>query len=167
MQENRATRLIYVISVCSALALLTAYCSEYFFHIRPCALCYYQRYAIIGVLVCSVICLWGNFFRVRFWFLCLTLMSVISNFILAAYQVLVEYKLLPAPSVCRKFSVSSSNFQEFQNALTHVKKHISCEDVAWKLFGVSFAGYNVIFSLFLIAICLYAMQLLNSSGTKR
>ena len=156
-------KLIYVVILYSFLSLIIAYGSEYFFHIKPCALCFYQRYSIIFALTFSMLSVFVLNKTIRIYSLFLTVMSFLLNFIVAIYQILIEHKILPAPLMCRKTSFSGNNFQEFKQSLMLMKKHISCDNVSWELFGISFAGYNALFSLLLIVICIIIIKSLNLS----
>lgn len=139
-------------------ALVTAYGSEYFFGLRPCELCYYQRYAFFIILFFSLaLALWAGTKTHRKRFLGLLLLSLLfaGNASIAGYQVLVEKKIIPAPKVCR--AKKATTLEELRAQLEKGPP-VSCDKVAWSLFGISMAGYGVLYNLAFVLYLLICLQ---------
>ena len=73
---------------------------------------------------------------------------------LAAYHAGVEWKWWPGPSDCSAAAaggdLTTGNLLESLESAPVVR----CDEAAWRLFGLSLAGYNVLISLALAAIAL-------------
>lgn len=142
----------------SLMALLSAYGAEHFFGLKPCELCHYQRYAFLLLLAVSVVCLSGGFVKnplKRFWALVLLAILFAGNGGIATFQVLVEQKVIPAPKVCR---IKKATTLEELRAQIEAGPPVSCDKVAWSLWGLSMAGYGALYNfmmVFYLMVCLY------------
>jgi disulfide bond formation protein DsbB len=60
----------------------------------------------------------------------------------------VEWKLWPGPSACTGFGYvpGADDFNAF--------KVVRCDEAQWRLFAISLAGYNAIFSLLIAGVAL-------------
>lgn len=139
-------------------ALLIAYVSEHFFGLKPCELCYYQRYAFFAILFFALLlALWAGTKTYQKRFLGLLLLSFLfaGNAGIAGYQVLVEKKIIPAPKVCR--AKKAATLEELRAQLEKGPP-VSCDKVAWSLFGISMAGYGVLYNLAFMIYLLICLQ---------
>lgn len=139
-------------------ALVTAYGSEHFLGLKPCELCYYQRYAFFVILfVALLFALWAGArtYQKRFFGLLLLSLLFAGNGGIAGYQVLVEKKIIPAPKVCR--AKKAKTLEELRAQLEKGPP-VSCDKVTWSLFGISMAGYGVLYNL---AFVLYLLTCLE------
>lgn len=146
--------LLWFVFTLSLVAVLGAYVFEIFFKAIPCTLCYYQRYIYVFIFALA---LYGlivkRVFKKRI-LLFLSALVFLGNAIVAAYQVLVEQKILPLPQVCRPQKVAADSFAAFKSGLLGAEKApIPCDFISFELFGVSMAGYNTVIC-FIVALCL-------------
>jgi disulfide bond formation protein DsbB len=138
--------------------ILTALAFEYIGNYIPCPLCLQQRYAYyagIPLLFGALILLSAE---ERHWasliFLAVSLFFL-ANAGLGVYQAGAEWKLWQGPSTCAVAQpISTSAGDLFKNLpATNV---VRCDQAPWHFLGLSFAGWNVVFSLAMFAGCLRA-----------
>ncbi len=125
----------------------TAYFFEHVLGILPCDLCQYQRLAwwiALGVAG-------GTFYLRRKSNLLLTGLTLTAVVILAGaatagYHVGVEQKWWEGPSSCTSGALNDLDINALKEAIMKAPV-IRCDDVAWTLFGISMAGYNLLLGL--------------------
>jgi len=73
----------------------------------------------------------------------IALILIAATGVIGAYQAGVEWKFLPGPTSC-----TGARF-EFHGAadLVNAAPVVRCDEASWRLFGISLAGYNAVFSL--------------------
>jgi disulfide bond formation protein DsbB len=141
-------------------ALSVAYIGEYFYNLRPCMLCYYQRY---GFMVATFVAATGSCLtlsRHQIYALYATGMALLVTFSIAVYQVLVEKHLIAVPQLCKGTHITATSFQDFKQGFTTQPALPPCDQVPWELFGISLAGYTAFFTLLLAMICFLMATLL-------
>ncbi|GHE64885.1 disulfide bond formation protein DsbB [Camelimonas fluminis] len=85
---------------------------------------------------------------------------------LGAYHAGVEWKFWPGPPGCSGQG-SPTDAANLLNQLQSIRI-VSCTDAAWRLFGLSMAGWNVLVSLALTAVAgAGAMRVAQSPGGRR
>lgn len=141
-----------LVTLC-ALSLGMALMAEHFFDIKPCALCHYQRYVFLATAGVGITALLLN--KALDGIKIATGLFFINGGI-AFYQVLVEQHILPAPETCRSIVPSSENLETLTAQLLN-QSFVPCDQVAWSLFGISFAGYNVLFCFGLVIVTFFGM----------
>jgi len=116
----------------------------------PCELCILQRWphlaaAIIGALIWVL--------GWRRWLALLGLIAALTAFGLAVYHSGVELKLWLGPQHCSG-GVSGLATMSTQDLMAALEKApvVRCDEVSWKLFGISMAGWNAICSAGLAAL---------------
>ena len=76
---------------------------------------------------------------------------------LGTYHAGVEWKFWPGPTDCSgpvtDFTKRGSLLDQLQSVQV-----VRCDEAAWRLFGVSLAGYNVLISLALAAIAAFGLR---------
>jgi len=76
---------------------------------------------------------------------------------LAFFHTGVEFKFWPGPASCAGGGGAGvTDAGSLAGALNAGASGPSCADAPWRLFGISMAGYNLLFSAALFAICLIA-----------
>ncbi|MTH78733.1 disulfide bond formation protein B [Paracoccus aestuariivivens] len=115
----------------------------------PCELCIMQRWphlaaAVIGGLM--AVLGWKR------WLALLGLVAAATALGLATYHAGVEMKLWLGPQHCSG-GVSGLASMSTQDLLSALEKApvVRCDEVSWKLFGISMAGWNAICSAVLTA----------------
>lgn len=93
-----------------------------------------RKVLLLGFLVIAAVMLWNSG--------------------LSAFHAGVEWKFWPGPADCsgpiNNFGSAGSLLHSLQNI--HI---VRCDEAAWRLFGISLAGYDVLVSLFLTAVAVY------------
>ena len=139
--------------------LATAHAFETFGGYAPCMLCLRQRevyWVILGAgLIFMVLVRTPGGPRWRAatnWVLAL---AFAVSCAIAVYHAGAEWKFWPGPQTCSGVAkVKMSDMQALLDGATF--KPPSCEDAAWRLFGLSMAGYNALISLGLTALSVLA-----------
>ena len=139
------TTLVLVASA-SALALTAAFIGQYVFDLPPCDLCIYQRYPYVIAIALCLVTLMPATRPFAAWALILSALILSINSGIAAYHVGVEQHWWIGPEGCTGPGGTPQTLDALraQIAATPV---IRCDDIAFSLFGISMAGYNVLFSL--------------------
>ena len=88
---------------------------------------------------------------------------ILAGGILAGYHAGVEWKWWEGPTDC----TGTGNFSSETSLLPDLSKPalVPCDQAAWRLFGISLAGYNFLFALALVSVCLWAVR--NPAGVER
>ncbi len=75
---------------------------------------------------------------------------------LAFYHTGVEFKFWPGPATCLADSDTISSIDTIAKSLGERAPGPACDEVSWRLFGVSMAGYNLLASAGLFALTFVA-----------
>jgi disulfide bond formation protein DsbB len=119
---------------------------QYLDHLPPCELCMWQRYPHIASAVVGL----GGGLLVSYGLLdaklakplaILAALLVATSGAIAVYHAGVEWHWWAGPSTC-----TGPAFR-FEGALDLNAPVVACDRAAWRLFGISMAGYNAIVSL--------------------
>ena len=145
LQQNAPLALV----LASALVLGAAYAFQYLGDLPPCDLCWLQRYVYMAAIPLGLVA-WaldrpedGALYS-GLGLAALALLFAAGAGI-AGYHVGVEQHWWRGPEACTG-SALNGDFQDMFNKLVATKV-VRCDEVAWSLFGVSMAGYNVLVSL--------------------
>ena len=134
--------------VASGLMLTAAHIFQAFGY-APCHLCLRQREVYWAILGVSAVALASN--RVRPDALQARLFTILIGlgFLygagVAAFHAGVEWKFWPGPEIC---AGGFGNFQarDLSKALEGPQRIIRCDEAAWRMLGISMAGYNALIS---------------------
>ena len=149
MTKKINKKLLLTILILISLILATAYLIEYQLNYQPCKLCIYERVPYIF----SIFLIIKIFFFKGYEKATLLVLSLIffASSILAFYHFGIEQGFFNESFVCNTGSFSENLSKE--QLLEQLKQNtVSCKDVAFKIFGLSLAAINMIFSLFLSVI---------------
>jgi disulfide bond formation protein DsbB len=149
LQAPRATGA--TILAASFAILGATFALQYLAALEPCPLCVYQRYPYAVTLGLSAVALAltgrtplaGPYFGPALTALCGIAFTAGAG--IAAYHVGVEQGWFQASKACTSPAFGSADIEDMMAQLkaTPVAR---CDQVAWSLFGVSLAGYNLIAS---------------------
>jgi len=148
--ENKSFLTMALVAAASFGALGLAYIAQYGFALWPCNLCWGQRVPYALALVFALISLTPAVdapTRRVVAFHCAGLF--LFNAGLAFYHVGVEQKWWEGPAECVGRPMNYS-INDLAAALTQTGR-TGCDEIAFQLFGISMAGYNVIAGLILAA----------------
>ncbi|OLL50865.1 disulfide bond formation protein B [Bartonella henselae] len=125
----------------------------------PCDLCLIERFPYYGSLPFLLLAGVGAwFFRTSFWvqlsFWCVFVLMTIS-LVLAVYHAGVEYGFWPAPLSCGVNVIRRTpDVNQLFNQLNNIHPP-SCSEASIRFLFLSFAGWNVVSSLFSMLTSLY------------
>lgn len=136
--------LILVLSL-TIFCLMTAYAFEHFMDIKPCILCLYQRYIFMIIGSISLICLFLADRPVALYAPYTLTAIFFAMMCLAGYQVAIENHWIATPSLCASNLAPANSIEELKDSLM-ATDHVPCDKVQWSIFGISMAGFNVMYS---------------------
>jgi len=150
MSKKNNIFLILILLVIS-LSLLGAFFIEYVLNHNPCKLCIYER---IPYILSILLIIEFLFFKKngKITLLILAITFSIST-VLAFYHFGIDQEFFSELSMCNIKNTSEAlSKEELLNQLK--QNNVSCRDVTFKLFGLSLASINTIFSFILSVIFL-------------
>ncbi len=147
-------------ALASAALLAGAHAFERFGGLAPCALCLDQREAHwAGLAVALAGLALGLFFKARRVAAAAAGACALVYLIsagLAFYHTGVEHKFWPGPATCSGAGLAAADDAALGDVLSGVAPIVSCTDPQWTFLGVSMAGYNLLVSAGLLALCAIA-----------
>jgi disulfide bond formation protein DsbB len=146
------------IALIGAAAILGAYFFQYVIKLAPCPLCLEQRIPYyIGIPLALVVAFAASRrappLAIELGFMALVLVFLYGAG-LGIYHAGIEWKFWTGPTECtgtvNPFGGSGDLLSQIQNTSV-----VRCDEAAWRLFGLSLAGYNAIVSVLLaiVAFC--------------
>ena len=129
-------------------ALAAALASQHWGGLQPCVLCMYQRYAYLGAIAFGLLGLIaGPRDEARRAAVALAGIAFLTGAAIAAFHVGVEQQWWRGTEECHAPAFDpNASIADLRKQLLETK-FVPCDEVAWSLFGVSMAGYNVLASL--------------------
>lgn len=138
------TAAIYV-AIAAAGLLVTVFVMEHGFGIAPCNLCLLQRWphgAVIPLAALALVPGISNSGRCYLLLLCAAAFATTTG--IGIYHVGVEQGIFEGPTACSG-GITGDSIEELRRKLMAAPV-VKCDEVAWSLFGISLAGYNVLAS---------------------
>jgi disulfide bond formation protein DsbB len=141
-----------------ALALiLGAIAFQYIGGYPPCEMCHWQRWPHIAA---AVIGLGGGLLleigsldrKLALPLAVLAVALVAASGAIGVYHAGVEWRFWPGPAACTSAYVPGQVVD-----LTHFGHVPLCDRAAWRLFGISMAGYNALISMGTVAVAAFAL----------
>ena len=156
MMSVSATRIALLLGAVSTALILGALGFEYIGGYPPCEMCMWQRYphyaamivGLLGGILLTRSVLPQNLARVV---AILTIVLVGISGAIGVYHAGVEWHWWAGPGACTGSAFQLSGKLDLN---AHV---VSCDHAAWRLFGISMAGYNAVISLGAAAIAAIAL----------
>lgn len=118
---------------------------------KPCPLCHQQRwayYAAIPALFVSLILIASDQRRIAGVVLLLVSLAFLANGALGVYHAGAEWKFWPGPDTCGGTGAITTQAGGLLKQL-ETARVVRCDEAPWRMFGLSFAGWNVVSSLLL------------------
>jgi disulfide bond formation protein DsbB len=146
MTRPNSTHIALMLGAVSLALILGALGFQYIGGYPPCEMCMWQRYPHFAAIVVGL----GGGFLLQSGVLAQNLakpVAILTALLLAVtgaigvYHAGVEWKMWAGPAAC-----TGSAFQ-LTGTLDLNAHVVSCDHAAWRLFGVSMAGYNALISL--------------------
>ena len=144
----------------SALMLLVAHGAQTFGHLSPCELCLHQREGYWATFYESLVGYGIARWRVALSRALLGLLAALFavETALAAYHAGVEWRWWPGPASCTGVQ-SGVTAAQISRLLSGASLHVvQCDQAAWRLFGLSMAGWNCLAALALTIATLVALR---------
>ena len=136
-----ATRSARVVALAVPTALLGgAYLGQYAFHLVPCEMCWWQRYAHFAALALALLALLRPSAQLLTW---LAALAILVGGLLGLYHAGVEYGWWQGFTACTsEVKLGDDPLSAILNA-----PMIRCDQVQWSLAGISLAGFNFLISV--------------------
>ena len=146
--------LIFLAAAGSALMLAGAFAFQYLGGLAPCHLCLLQRWphaaaALIGVLALLIP---GRLLPLA------GALAALTTAGLGLYHSGVERHWWPGPNTCTSGDISQLSVGDLTDKLLANTTVIQCDQVAWAMWGLSMASWNMLGSLVLVALWLMAAR---------
>ena len=141
INKTLTIKLIFLISI---VALTSAFFIEHVLGHQPCNLCILER--IPYLLAIIIILLNYKFIHLeKYFILSITLIFLIAT-ALSLYHLGIEQGFINESLICELNG--GSNLLSKEDILKQLQqKNVSCQDVTFKIFGLSLTSYNIIISL--------------------
>jgi disulfide bond formation protein DsbB len=155
---------VIFVLVASAAVLGTALLSQHWGGLAPCELCLIQRWPWGAAIVISFVATMVGGRTALPWVALLLAAVFAIGSALAFYHVGVEQHWFAGPTACSGAATAADTVEALKAQILR-QQPVRCDDVAWSLWGVSMAGWNLLASLVMTGICLAA--LLRRRGSRR
>lgn len=137
------------LALLAAAVLLAALGFQHLGGYRPCPLCLYQRWPWWAAAALGLLAVLAAPRRraAAAAFLALASLGLMAGASVAGYHAGVEWGFFPPPGTC---AASGIDFEAGAGALEDAvmaRPPVRCDAAAWRLLGVSMAGYNALLSL--------------------
>ena len=154
LQARTAAALIVL---ASAATVGAAYAFQHLGGLAPCILCWWQRYAHFGVLALAALAVLPVGRPLRAALLVGAAAAALTGAGIAFLHVGVEQHWWQGTAECGSTLGPATSIEQMRQMLL-AQPVVRCDEVAWSLFGISMAGYNVLISLGLAAFALAAVR---------
>ncbi len=141
----------------SAALLAGAYAFQYIGGLQPCHLCWLQRYphmVAVGVGILALLIPAGLLGRLLPW---AGGLAALTSAAYGAYHTGVERHWWEGPSTCTSGSVTGLSAKDLL-AQIQAAPVVQCDQVAWEMWGLSMASWNMLASLVLVALWVMAAR---------
>ena len=146
MSQVKNKIIINLILAFSIFAILAAYFIQYVLGHQPCKLCLIERVPYIFSITIILICLFNQ--KLEKITLVVLSLTFFIGALLSFYHFGIEQGFIRESLVC-DLNISNNELSK-EALLNQLKKMpISCKDVTFKIFGLSLATFNILFSLIL------------------
>jgi disulfide bond formation protein DsbB len=152
LQPRTAAALVLL---ASAATLGGAFAFQYLGGLAPCILCWWQRYAHFAIIGFALLAVLPVAPAVRSLLLLGAAAAALTGTGIAVFHVGVEHHWWQGTAECGSTLGAANSIDEMRKMLL-AQPVVRCDEVAWSLFGISMAGYNVLISLALGVFALAA-----------
>ncbi|MEI7607135.1 MAG: disulfide bond formation protein B [Rhodospirillaceae bacterium] len=139
-------------------AINAAFFMQYVVGVQPCILCLYQRvpYVLVGVLGLTALVFGGRRKTLRVVLLVLMAAAMLIDCGTAIFHVGIENHWWAGTPGCG-VPAPAASVEELRARLLEGPV-VRCDEVAWSLFGISLAGYNIVITLGMAIFALAATR---------
>ena len=141
--------------VTSAVVLGVTLASQYWGGLAPCELCLLERWPWgVAIVISFVATMAGSRPALPWVALVASAVFAVSSG-LALYHVGVEQHWFAGPSTCTASGAAADTLEALKAQILH-QQPVRCDEVAWSLWGISLAGWNLIASLVMLGCSIAA-----------
>lgn len=167
MYPHQSLMMIFILGL---MTVAGSYIVEYIFKVRPCEMCYWQRYLAFTI---TLVAFSGTLFRgkIKKWFLGTISIVAATSLTIGVWQSLAQYDIVPLPSACQapeEVKVTADAATESANLLANLKtdttNYVDCSDkdnekdfFVYKYTGVTLANLNVLLMTFITIFSFYKL----------
>lgn len=147
--------------------ILAALAFEFIGGYQPCPICLQQRYAYYAAVPVSFLGLFflsGDYVRVAGFLFLATALAFLANAGLGVYHAGIEWGFWPGPDTCSGAVAPPTSAKALMEGLES-ETGARCDEVQWRFFGLSFAGWNVVTSFVLFLLALKAALAANAPSS--
>lgn len=149
--------ILSLLLLASAFALTSAYISQYVFGLQPCILCIYQRIPFFIVVFLAILAIFIiKDVKLQRIIIKLSLVILLVNTFLAMYHVGVEQGIFIFDK-CADTISNISDLEEMKRQLLATKA-VRCDEPQFYLFGITMAGYNVLYCLGIVILSIFIQR---------
>jgi disulfide bond formation protein DsbB len=138
--------------IASAIVLGSALMSQYWGGLAPCELCLLQRWPWAAAILVALLALVAGSRPALPWVALVLAIVFALSVGFAFYHVGVEQHWFAGPSACTASGGGALTLEEMKRQIIGTAP-VLCDRVQWSLFGVSLAGWNLLASLGMAAVC--------------
>ena len=157
-----APRIALLIALASAATVLAALAFEHMGGYVPCALCLKERLPYyIGTpiaLVAAYLLSKPQHRGMGLALIALTGLIFLTSFGLGTYHAGAEWGFWPGPDSCGGGGVTAGSAADLLGSLDSTRI-VRCDEAGWRMFGLSFAGWNAVISLALAGLAFFGLRL--------
>ena len=154
MRDGARAFPIFVL-VTSSIVMAIVLLSQYWGGLAPCELCLTERWPWdVAIVVSFVAVMVGSRAALPWVALMLAVVFLVGSG-LAFYHVGVEHHWFAGPVACTATTATPTSLEALKTQLMR-QQPVRCDEPAWTLFGISLAGWNLLASLVMTAVCLAA-----------
>ena len=142
----------------TAAAILIALGFQYIGGYVPCMLCLIERYAYyvaIPLLFVALALTSGGYRGLAATLFFLVALAFLANAGLGVYHAGAEWKFWPGPATCGGGESLTTSAGSLLNDIQGIKV-MKCDEASFRFLGISFAGWNVVSSVLIMALSLSA-----------
>lgn len=154
MTPTRQQMLVVVAAGGSALLLAGALAFQYLGGLAPCTLCVWQRWPHLAAVLIGLAAL---AFGGR-WLPLLGALAALTTAGIGLFHMGVELKWWEGLASCSGGSIAGISAADLLDPTVAVGTVVRCDAIAWQMFGLSMAGWNMLASLLLAVIWLAAAR---------
>lgn len=160
------TRDLWFLFLAGLATIAGAWGFQIFGDLAPCPLCLYGRWPYYAGLPLTLIAIFaaGRNPALSRMATGLVIVCFLGSFVFAAYHAGVEWKFWPGPDTCATGTGAPTDSGGLLNQMRSTRV-VPCDEAAWRLFGISLAGYNALISLGLAQIAIKSLRGRNDHGS--
>lgn len=151
---TRQRFLVLIASGGSAALLLGALGFQYLGGLAPCPLCILQRWPHLAAVLIGALALWlgGRLLPL------LGALAALTTAGIGLFHAGVELKWWEGLQSCSSGSIAGLSTADLLDPSKDIAAVVRCDAIAWQMFGLSMAGWNMVISLGLALIWLAAAR---------